>query len=123
MLATKLRAFLQRDKGRDLYDLSHALQVFKTLDADRTINLFARCLAPSAQMISKARAQQRMFPKLANPSLLTDMRPLLPAERAEKVTEETAWHAFRSVFETLINRPPGEDWAKTADRKRRFALP
>jgi len=25
MLATKLRAFLQRDKGRDLFDLNHAL--------------------------------------------------------------------------------------------------
>ncbi len=25
MLATKMRALLQRDKGRDLFDLSHAL--------------------------------------------------------------------------------------------------
>ena len=29
MLATKLRALLQRDKGRDLYDLAHALDVFE----------------------------------------------------------------------------------------------
>jgi predicted nucleotidyltransferase component of viral defense system len=28
MLATKLRALLQRDKGRDLFDLAHALDVF-----------------------------------------------------------------------------------------------
>lgn len=32
MLATKLRALLQRNKGRDLYDLAHALQVFDALD-------------------------------------------------------------------------------------------
>ena len=35
MMATKLRALLQRDKGRDLYDLAHALEVFEGLDADR----------------------------------------------------------------------------------------
>ena len=32
MLATKLRALLQRDKGRDLYDLAHALNEFDGLD-------------------------------------------------------------------------------------------
>src|SRR6266540_2910772 len=31
MLATKLRALLQRNKGRDLFDLAHALNVFKGL--------------------------------------------------------------------------------------------
>src|SRR5439155_15265452 len=35
MLATKLRALLQRDKGRDLFDLGHALDVFYTLDTAR----------------------------------------------------------------------------------------
>ena len=35
MLATKLRALLQRDKGRDLFDLSHALSVFHDLDIER----------------------------------------------------------------------------------------
>ena len=37
MMATKLRALLQRDKGRDLYDLAHALEVFEGLDADRIV--------------------------------------------------------------------------------------
>ena len=40
MLATKLRALLQRDKGRDLYDLAHALEVFEGLDAGRTVEIF-----------------------------------------------------------------------------------
>jgi hypothetical protein len=31
MLATKLRALLQRNKGRDLFDLAHALEVFPGL--------------------------------------------------------------------------------------------
>jgi len=32
VLSTKIRALLQRDKGRDLVDLSHALDVFPDLD-------------------------------------------------------------------------------------------
>jgi len=40
MLATKLRALLQRDKGRDLYDLAHALDVFDGLDVNGTVEMF-----------------------------------------------------------------------------------
>lgn len=122
MLATKLRALLQRDKGRDLYDLDHALQVFRGLDADRTVNFFTRYLALSDQNITKAQAQQRMFAKLANPTFLTDMRPLLPAERAVQLTEETTHEAFRRVFEMLINRIPGDNWVNTHVMKERFGL-
>lgn len=56
MLATKLRALLQRDKGRDLYDLAHALEVFDGLDADRIVEMFGRYLDLSGQAISRAQA-------------------------------------------------------------------
>ena len=46
MLATKLRALLQRDKGRDLYDLAHALKVFEGLDVDRVIAMFGALPRP-----------------------------------------------------------------------------
>ena len=36
-LATKLRALLQRNQGRDLYDLAHALEVFENLDITRMV--------------------------------------------------------------------------------------
>ena len=45
MLATKLRALLQRDRGRDLYDLAHALEVFEGLATDRVVEMFRRYLA------------------------------------------------------------------------------
>ena len=89
VLATKLRALLQRDKGRDLYDLAHALEVFEDLDRDRTVGMFAHYLALSEQVISRAQAQERMFAKLANPRLLLDMRPLLSAEQAQALDEVT----------------------------------
>ena len=48
MAATKLRALLQRDKGRDLLDLSHALAVFDGLDASRAKRRDGGALRPCA---------------------------------------------------------------------------
>ena len=42
MLATKLRALLQRNKGRDLYDLAHGLEVFEALTEESTAESFRR---------------------------------------------------------------------------------
>ena len=122
MLATKLRALLQRDKGRDLYDLAHALDVFEALDCSRVVELFVEYLALSEQVISRAQAQERMFAKLANPRLLLDMRPLLSAENAQTLDERSTAMAFRSVFTELVDRLPGNTWAKTEAIKQRFGI-
>ncbi len=122
MLATKLRALLQRNKGRDLYDLAHGLEVFEDLDAGRIVEMFGRYLTLSGQAISRAQAQERMFAKLANPRFLLDVRPLLPAARAETLTEESTAEAFRRVFMTLVDRLSGEPWARTPAMKQRFGI-
>ena len=122
MLATKLRALLQRDKGRDLYDLAHALEVFEGLQVERLVEMFGRYLGLSGQAISRAQAQERMFAKLANPRFLLDMRPLLPAAQVEALTEESTADSFRRVFTTLVDRLPGEPWAKTSAMKERFGI-
>ena len=122
MLATKLRALLQRDQGRDLYDLAHALEVFENLDIARMIEMFGRYLDLSGQAISRAQAQERMFAKLANPRFLLDLRPLLPAAQAEALTEETTADSFRRVFTMLIDRLPGEPWGRTQAMKERFGI-
>ena len=122
MLATKLRALLQRDKGRDLYDLAHALEVFEGLDADRIVEMFGRYLDLSGQAISRAQAQERMFAKLANPRFLLDMRPLLRADQVEALTEESTAESFCRVFTTLVDRLPGEAWGRTPAMKERFGI-
>ena len=122
ILATKLRALLQRDRGRDLYDLAHALEVFEGLGIDRVVEVFGQYLALSGQAISRAQAQGRMFAKLANPRFLLDVRPLLPATRAEALTEESTEEAFRLVFMNLVDRLPGEPWGRTAAMKQRFGI-
>ena len=122
MLATKLRALLQRDKGRDLYDLAHALEVFEDLNVDRIVEMFARYLGLSGQTISRAQAQERMFAKLANPRFLLDIRPLLPAAQAEALTEESTAASFRRVFTILVDRLPGEPWGRMPVIKERFEI-
>ena len=122
MLATKLCALLQRDKGRDLYDLAYALEVFEGLNVERIIKMLGRYLDLSGQAISRAQAQERMFAKLANPRLLLDMRPLLPAAQAEALTEETTADSFRRVFTILVDRLPGEPWGRTPAMKERFGI-
>ena len=122
MLATKLRALLQRDQGRDLYDLAHALEVFENLDIGGMVEMFGRYLDLSGQAISRARAQERMFAKLANPRFLLDLRPLLPAVQAEALTEEATADSFRRVFTMLIDRLPGEPWGRTQAMKERFGI-
>lgn len=122
MLATKLRALLQRDKGRDLFDLAHALERFEGLDAARVAALFVRYLEGAGQTISRAQAQQRMFAKLATPRFVLDMRPLLPAAEAEKLTEDSTRELFVNVFTEFIDRLPGDPWARTEEMRRRFGL-
>ncbi|MER9474614.1 nucleotidyl transferase AbiEii/AbiGii toxin family protein [Mesorhizobium sp. M0520] len=122
MLATKLRALLQRDKGRDLYDLSHGLDVFDGLDVDRVTEMFGRYLQFAGQSISRAQAEQRMFAKLANPRLLTDMRPLLPAAQAGTLSDDATKEAFERVFEGLIAKIAGDTWVRTEEMKERFGL-
>ena len=122
MLATKLRALLQRDQGRDLYDLAYALEVFENLDVALIVEMFGRYLHLSGQTISRAQAQERMFAKLTNPRLLLDVRPLLPAAQAEALTEAATADSFCRVFTILVDRLPGEPWGRTQGMKERFGI-
>ena len=122
MMATKLRALLQRHKGRDLYDLAHALEVFDGLVLGRIVAMFGRYLERSGQTISRAQAQERMFAKLARPRLLLDVHPLLPAAQVEALTEESTAELFRRVFTALVDRLPGEPWGRTPAIKERFGI-
>lgn len=122
MLATKLRALLQRNKGRDLFDLDRALTVFEGLNTARIVECFRFYLKKAEQAISRAEAQQRMFQKLVNPTFFTDMRPLLQTGRAKALTDETLKATFVRVMNELIDLIPGDEWAKAGEMRERFGV-
>ena len=122
LLATKLRALLQRDKGRDLLDLAHALKVFPQLNASRIIEGLGFYLNKADTSISRAEAEKRMFAKLARSTFVTDIGPLLSAEAAASLTEGAVRQAFVDVFRRLIVLMPGASWAKTPEMLERFGL-
>jgi predicted nucleotidyltransferase component of viral defense system len=113
ILATKMRALLQRNKGRDLVDLAHALQIFPELDAQRTVDMFVAYV--KQKPIPRWEAEKRMFEKLERRGFLADVYPLLTAEERARFDEAAGRRAFRDVFEGLISRMPGKPWATTPE--------
>lgn len=110
LLATKLRALLQRNKNRDLFDLNEAL-LLPGLDHDRLVDCFRHYLELEGHPITRAIAEERMLQKL-NRSLTEDVAPLLPA--GVSFDETTAIAAFGRVWRQLVTRVPGEPWKSSA---------
>ncbi|WP_306259913.1 nucleotidyl transferase AbiEii/AbiGii toxin family protein [Pararhizobium sp. IMCC21322] len=112
LLATKLRALLQRDKGRDLFDLDHALKVLPNLDVERMIEIFGRYLDLQSQVIGRPEAERRMLAKYAKPDLLADIRALLTPDIADEMDDAAGRSAFIRVFTDVVERIPGQRWAR-----------
>jgi predicted nucleotidyltransferase component of viral defense system len=112
LFGTKLRALLQRDKHRDLFDLNEGLLQLD-LDRDKLLASFHYYLDQEGHPISRANAEERMLKKL-NRSLTEDIAPLLPA--GVTFDDDAAITAFGRVWRELIARIPGESWksSKTA---------
>lgn len=110
LFGTKLRALLQRRKGRDLFDF-HAGFEQLTLDAARVIAVFDYYMAQDGTAISRANAEERLLGKLTR-SLTEDIAPLL----APGVTygETEALDAFARVWFELVAGMKGEPWNKSA---------
>jgi predicted nucleotidyltransferase component of viral defense system len=115
ILATKLRALLQRNKGRDLVDLSHALATTPALSAQRVVDILMEYLKASGTDIPRWTAESRMFDKLSKASFLADVRPLLSADEQGKFDDGAGRQAFISVFRDLVTRMPGKPWATTKE--------
>ena len=122
LFATKLRALLQRNKSRDLFDLYEGIRQLP-LDFDRLIFCFNHYLALEGKKISRADAEERMLNKL-NSNLIEDITELLPAET--QFDYETAIHAFNLIWGELIVRLDGKPWKlsdKIIDEARRTRIP
>ena len=109
LFSTKLRALLQREKNRDLFDLHHGL-VQLELDPMGIVSGLEYYLAQQGLAINRANAEERMLKKLTR-SLVEDIQPLLPP--AVNFDEGEALQAFERVWRELIARIKGEPWRST----------
>lgn len=109
LFGTKLRALLQRRKGRDLFDLAQGLDQLQ-LDPAKLLSSFEHYLAIEGQSITRAVAEQRMLEKLAH-SLTEDVALLLPADTT--FGEKDALNAYERVWSDLVVRLPGSSWKST----------
>ena len=109
LFGTKLRALLQRQKNRDLFDLNEGLNQL-SLEPGRLIACFEHYLSLEGKPITRAAAEQRMLKKL-NRSLTEDIAPLLPV--GVTFNEDEAIVAFGNVWSELIARIKGAPWKLT----------
>jgi predicted nucleotidyltransferase component of viral defense system len=109
LFGTKLRALLQRRKGRDLFDLNEGLRQL-ALDPDKVVASFDHYLTHEGMQITRANAEERMLAKLTR-SLTDDIAPLLSADVVYRDAE--AQEAFERVWFRLIARLGGEAWHRS----------
>lgn len=108
LFGTKLRALLQRRKGRDLFDLHQGLERL-SLDPAKVIEAFNHYLRQEGKPISRANAEERMLEKLTQ-SLADDIRPMLASGVVYRDAEALA--AFGHVWHGLIACLAGDPWHK-----------
>lgn len=104
LLATKLRALYQRKKGRDLYDLSVALEALSP-DCAGIVDCFRSYMDAAGATVTRAVFEANLAEKRASSAFRDDVRPLLRDGHVHDVDA-----AFERVHEQLLARLPGEPW-------------
>ena len=104
LLCTKLRALYQRKKGRDLFDVWHALETGR-LNVPILLTCLDRYLKEEGRSITRAQFEENLAGKRAQPDFGNDVRPLL--------RQGFSWSpdvAMDTVLSSLIARLPGNPW-------------
>lgn len=80
LLGTKLRALYTRRKGRDAFDLAHALDLHPKLDCQRVVDCCLAYMARERSPPSRTEFKRNLEDKLDNSDFMSDMDPLLDPE-------------------------------------------
>ncbi len=108
LLGTKLRALYQRRKGRDLFDLWHALETGR-VDVPRVIACFRRYMTEGGHSATRAQFEENLEEKRRLPDFREDMGPLLRPRLAWDVDV-----AMNTVLERIVAFLPGDPWKGSA---------
>jgi predicted nucleotidyltransferase component of viral defense system len=104
LLATKLRALYQRRKGRDLFDLWHALRNGE-VDRPTLLACFRRYMAEEKHAVTRANFEANLHEKRLHRDFRGDMDALLRPDVAWRFDE-----ALQFVLDELVAGIPGEPW-------------
>lgn len=104
LLGTKLRALYQRKKGRDLFDLSLALQR-NDVSAERVVEVFAKYMEADGAKVTRAMFEQNLAAKKKDPIFTADMTPLLAHGQSWEFDD-----AFDRVRTGLVVLLSGDPW-------------
>jgi len=104
LICTKLRALYQRKKGRDLFDVSHALDQGR-IDPTTLLLCFNRYMTQDRRAVTRAQFEASLAHKRKQPDFRDDVGPLL---RPGLTWDFEA--AMSSVLENLVAGLPGEPW-------------
>lgn len=104
LLGTKLRALHQRRKGRDLFDLWFVGRA-GAVDPARGVACFGRYMGHEGHAVSRAEFEANLHEKLAEPSFVADVAPLVAAG-----VEWESDAAAACVRRKFIGRLAGEPW-------------
>jgi hypothetical protein len=112
LLATKLRALLQRKKARDLFDLWTALE--EGIDPSAVVDIFSVYVKQRGHTITRALFEENLADKIHLPAFTEDIPPLLPPG----VTFDLG-KGIERVLREMIARMPGEPWKGKPKREAR----
>jgi predicted nucleotidyltransferase component of viral defense system len=104
LLGTKLRALYQRKKGRDLFDLSLALE-HEEFDSAALLEAFERYMHHGNTPVTRAQFEANMAAKVSDPAFLADVPALLRTGLAYDPRD-----AWSRVHAAIVARLPGEPW-------------
>jgi len=106
LLGTKLRALYQRKKGRDLFDLSLALDR-PAVAPDRVVACFTRYMTEQGERVTRAMFERNLLLKRRDPVFTGDISPLLAPGHVWDLEV-----ALKTVLEKVVARLPGDAWKR-----------
>ncbi len=112
VMATKLRALYQRNKGRDLYDFWYALEHIPELDITETIRIFEHYMQKGNTPVTRAQFEQNLIAKKNDIVFNTDIIPLLSLKQNQTYSSE---RAYDIIFNQFLPKLKGESWKRMKD--------
>lgn len=104
LLCTKFRALYQRKKGRDLFDIWHAVNTGH-INKKVFLTCFQRYMSKDGLAVTRAQFEANLAGKRKQPDFRDDVQPLL--------RPGLSWNfdvAMNMVLESLVSILPGDPW-------------